>query len=213
MQINKYNMNSVLQNYSNYSNRPSDINQHLPTLAKYAADCESVIELGVRGCVSSWAFCYGLINNGKQTKKLMLNDIKPCDITLLLEAAKSPDVNIDISFQWINDLEMCTDNLENDLTFIDTWHVYAQLKRELEKFSKITKKYIIMHDTVVDAFQGETIRCGWDATKQSLETGYPIEEINRGLVPAIQEFLEKNKDWILFEHYENNNGLTILKHV
>ena len=213
MQINKYNMNSVLQNYSNYSNRPSDINQHLPTLAKYAADCESVIELGVRGCVSSWAFCYGLINNGKQTKKLMLNDIKPCDITLLLEAAKSPDVNIDISFQWINDLEMCTDNLENDLTFIDTWHVYAQLKRELEKFSKITKKYIIMHDTVVDAFQGETIRCGWDATKQSLETGYPIEEINRGLVPAIQEFLEKNPDWILFEHYENNNGLTILKHV
>ena len=213
MQINKYNMNSVLQNYSNYSNRPSDINQHLPTLAKYAADCESVIELGVRGCVSSWAFCYGLINNGKQTKKLMLNDIKPCDITLLLEAAKSPDVNIDISFQWINDLEMCTDNLENDLTFIDTWHVYAQLKRELEKFSKITKKYIIMHDTVVDAFQGETIRCGSNATKQSLETGYPIEEINRGLVPAIQEFLEKNKDWILFEHYENNNGLTILKHV
>jgi hypothetical protein len=66
---------------------------------------------------------------------------------------------------------------------------------------------------MVDAVHGETIRCGWDAEKQSLETGYPIEEINRGLVPAIQEFLEKNPDWILFEHYENNNGLTILKHV
>jgi len=206
-------MNLVAKNYSINSNRPSDINEHLPILAKFAEECESVIELGVRGCVSSWAFCYGLINNGKQTKKLFLNDIQPCNITLLLEAAKSPDVNIDISFQWINDLELCTDNLETDLTFIDTWHVYAQLKRELEKFSKITKKYIIMHDTVVDAFQGETIRCGSNATKQSLETGYPIEEINRGLVPAIKEFLEKNPDWILFDHYENNNGLTILKHV
>jgi hypothetical protein len=206
-------MNLVAKNFSINSNRPSDINEHLPILAKFAEECESVIELGVRGCVSSWAFCYGLINNGKQTKKMFLNDIQPCNITLLLEAAKSPDVGVDISFQWINDLELCTDNLETDLTFIDTWHVYAQLKRELEKFSKITKKYIIMHDTVVDAFQGETIRCGSNATKQSLETGYPIEEINRGLVPAIQEFLEKNPDWILFEHYENNNGLTILKHV
>ena len=61
-------MDSLIQHYSNHSNTPSDINQHLPTLAKYAADCESVIELGVRSCISSWAFCYGLVNNGKQTK-------------------------------------------------------------------------------------------------------------------------------------------------
>jgi hypothetical protein len=213
MITNQHIMNLVFSNYYKYSHTPSDINQHLPTLAKYAADCDSVIELGVRGCISSWAFCYGLINNGKQTKKLILNDIEPCEISLLLEAAKSPDVGVDISFQWINDLEMCTDNLETDLTFIDTWHVYAQLKRELEKFSKITKKYIIMHDTVVDAIKGETIRLGLDAAKQSLETGYPIEEINRGLVPAIHDFLQTNTDWVLFEHYENNNGLTILKHV
>lgn len=28
--------------------------------------------------------------------------------------------------------------------FIDTWHVYEELKRELNKFSKITNKYIIL---------------------------------------------------------------------
>ena len=27
------------------------------------------------------------------------------------------------------------------MTFIDTWHVYAQLKRELKKFSRFTNKY------------------------------------------------------------------------
>jgi hypothetical protein len=206
-------MDTIVFNYSKHLNTPSDINQHLPTLAAYAAECESIIELGVRGCISSWAFCYGLVNNNKDTKKLFLNDIKPCDISELIEASKSPEVNIDASFQWINDLNICTNNLETDLTFIDTWHVYAQLKRELEKFSKITKKYIIMHDTVVDGVDGETIRCGWDAEKQSEDSGFPVNEIKCGLVPAIKEFIQNNHDWILYYHYENNNGLTILKRI
>ena len=120
---------------------------------------------------------------------MFLNDIEPCEIQSLLEIAKTPEVGVDIFFQWINDLDLNTDNLETDLTFIDTWHVYAQLKRELEKFSKITKKYIIMHDTVVDGVHGETIRLGWDAVQQSRQTGFPVEEINRGLVPAVKDFL------------------------
>jgi hypothetical protein len=47
-----------------------------------------------------------------------------------------------------------------DLTFIDTWHIYGELNRELEKFSKTTNKYIIMHDTTIDEWHGETIRNG-----------------------------------------------------
>ena len=87
----------------------------------------------------------------------------------------------------MNDLELdITDNV--DLTFIDTWHVYGQLKRELNKFSKITNKYIIMHDTTVDEIYGETIRMGWNAEEQSIESGIPVEEINKGLWPAIEDF-------------------------
>ena len=87
----------------------------------------------------------------------------------------------------MNDLELdITDNV--DLTFIDTWHVYGQLKRELNKFSKITNKYIIMHDTTVDEIYGETIRCRWNAEEQSIESGIPVEEINKGLWPAIEDF-------------------------
>jgi hypothetical protein len=207
-------MEYILQVYNFHCKNASDINEHLPTLARYASDCESVIELGVRGCISSWAFMVGLKNNNRQIKTLFLNDIEPCEITNLLELSKSPDVGISVSYQWINDLLLNTDDLKTDLTFIDTWHVYAQLKRELEKFSKITRKYIIMHDTVVDGIHGETVRYMQHiADKQSLETGFPLEEINRGLVPAIKEFLNKNPEWILHEHYENNNGLTILKRV
>jgi hypothetical protein len=88
--------------------------------------------------------------------------------------------------------------------------VYGQLKRELNKFSKITNKYIIMHDTTSDEIYGETLRNGWDAVKQSKESGFSIEEINKGLWPAITEFLQNNPEWYIIAQYTNNNGLTIL---
>ena len=104
-------------------------------------------------------------------------------------------------------------NKENDAWIIHINCVYGQLKRELNKFSKITNKYIIMHDTTVDAIFGETIRNNCDAQKQSKQTGFPIEEINCGLWKAIEEFLEKNSDWKLKERFINCNGLTILERI
>lgn len=58
----------------------SDINDHLPTLYNYARECESILELGVRGVVSSYAFVYSLMNNNKVTKNILLNDIDECDV-------------------------------------------------------------------------------------------------------------------------------------
>ena len=203
-------MDLVKNKYDYFCNTPSDIHEHFPTLYEYSRKCESVIELGVRKCVSTWAFTYGLMNNNSDKKSILLNDIHECNISDLLDATR--DLNIDVSYNWINDLEL---NIENnvDLTFIDTWHVYGQLKRELNKFSAITNKYIIMHDTTVDEIHGETVRLEWDAEKQSRETGIPVEEIKCGLWKAIEEFLENNKNWILRERYHNNFGLTILERI
>jgi cephalosporin hydroxylase len=88
--------------------------------------------------------------------------------------------------------------------------VYGQLKRELDKFSKITNKYIIMHDTTVDEIYGETIRVGWDPVQQSKDSGFPIHEITKGLWSAIEEFLNNHPEWYIKERFTNNNGLTIL---
>lgn len=203
-------MESVKNKYLGLCKISSDINEHLPKLYEYATKCESVFETGVRGVVSTWAFTYGLLNNNKDKKTIFLNDISPCNINELLE--KTNNLNIEVKYKWINNLELELTE-KYDLTFIDTWHIYGQLKRELEKFSKNTNKYIIMHDTTVDEWKGETIRCGWDAEKQSLETGIPVEEINKGLWPAIEEFLENNQNWVLEERFTNNNGLTILRRV
>ena len=197
--------NSLCKNRC-YTADSSDIMEHLPTLYNYAKECDSVFETGVRGCVSSWAFLYGLLQNNTQ-KRLFLNDISECNIRELLEVSKQ--FNINVTYEWKNNL-LLTFNENYDITFIDTWHVYGQLKRELDKFSKITNKYIILHDTTVDEVYGETIRVGWNAENQSKESGIPVEEITKGLGPAVSEFLQNNSDWYLKEKYTNNNGLTIL---
>lgn len=201
--------------YRELCNTPSDINEHLPTLFYYSSKCQSAIELGVRGVISTYAILYGLLLNSNNKKQLLLNDIEPCNISDIIEI--SNDLEVELNYQWINDLEMnITENY--DLTFIDTYHVYGQLKRELDKFSKITNKYIIMHDTTVDEQYGEIIRMfpnqecyDNEAQRMSKITNIPENELLIGLWPAIEEFLDSNPEWSLCKRYMNNNGLTILE--
>jgi hypothetical protein len=207
-------MNYIESKYNFLCAHPSDINEHLPTLYKYATECETAIELGVRGCVSSWAIVCGLIHNNSYKKKLLMNDIEPCNVQELFEVSRGI---VEIEAQWKNDLEVEVSH-NYDMVFIDTWHVYGQLKRELDKYSKITNKYIIMHDTEIDGIRGESYRYGWtdiehynNTREQSKVTGIPVEEITRGLLPAIDDFLEANQDWMMIAQYKNNNGLTVLK--
>ena len=200
----------IKNKYNNLSRFPSDINEHLPTLYKYATECETILETGVRGCVSSWALVYGLLNNNSVNKAIILNDISPCNIDELL--AHTKDLPIIVQYKWVNNLELEIP-YNVDLTFIDTWHVYGQLKRELEKFSKITMKYIIMHDTTVDEWEGESIRLHSNIDAQVKFSGFPRDEITRGLWPAISEFLSVHPEWVLHERFTNNNGLTILKRI
>ena len=206
--LKKQNINEIKEKYESECNRISDINEHLPVLYEYAKECESILECGVRGCVSSWAFSYGLLNNNKTNKKILLNDIESCDIKEFLNLTKNTDLIVD--YKWCSDLELII-NENVDMTFIDTFHVYGQLRKELNKFSKVTNKYIVMHDTTVDEVWGEAIHCDWNIDELSIKTGLLSGEISKGLGPAISEFLYENREWVIYKKYTNNNGLTILK--
>ena len=59
------------QTYDELCARPSDINEHLPTLKKYAKECEHITEMGVRWVVSTYALLMG------KPKKLISYDINP----------------------------------------------------------------------------------------------------------------------------------------
>ena len=68
-------------------------------------------------------------------------------------------------------------------------------------------------DITVDEWYGENARGGHNDEEDSIYSGIPIEEIQKGLWPAIDEFLISNPEWVLHERFTNNNGLTILKKI
>jgi hypothetical protein len=119
-----------------------DINEHFDTLKKYASECDTIVELGVRYIVSTWALLSG------RPKKMVSVDIKHPSFY----KAKIEDVynacnieNINFSFVLSSSLDIVIDT--TDLLFIDTLHTYDQLSRELKLHGNKSTKYIILHDT------------------------------------------------------------------
>lgn len=187
----------------------SDINEHLGTLYNYAVTCSHITELGTRNCVSTKSFLLGLIHSDLlRPKVLICVDIERSFEVDYVEYAC--DYNrIKYHFYEMNDLDI---ELERtDLLFIDTWHVYGQLKRELEKHHSKVRKYIILHDTTVDAITSESIRMNHNIEDKIKESGFKYEEITRGIWPAVEEFLIKHPEFYVKEKFNNNNGLTILE--
>ncbi len=204
-----YNTDSHLTlKYNEMRATPSDINEHLETLYNYAKKCNSIVECGVREIVSSYAFASGLLKNPNNSLT-MVDLYESRKMRPFLEMCKREDINA--SFVEGSDTECVP--IETDLLFIDTWHVYGHLKRELGHWHSSVRKYIILHDTTVDAIYGESIRGGSDTYRQSIESGYPEHEIRKGLWPAVTEFLAVHPEWKIEKRYTHNNGLTILVRV
>ncbi len=179
----------VLENiYNKRCETPSDINEHLPTLKKYAEECDHITEMGVRWVVSTFAFMMG------KPKKLISIDINPVEkhgiqTIDLISLAKTAGVEFEFVLGDTTEIEI----EETDFLFIDTLHTYTQLKKELALHPSKVKKYIGFHDTTTFAQVGEYKEAG--------------------LWPAIEEFLSSNPEWVIAEKFENNNGLTILKKI
>lgn len=168
--------------YMEKCNTPSDINEHLPVIYDYVKKCNHVTEFGVRHVVSTWAMLAAKPN------KIVSYDISHHpNISYAQELAKKENIN----WQFIQGDTLAVDIEETDFLFIDTLHIYEQLKKELNIHAKKVKKYICFHDTT--SF-GEVNEYG-----------------GVGLWKAIQEFLDENKNWKLLERRTNNNGFTIIE--
>jgi hypothetical protein len=183
--------------YDHYLKQESDINQHLPTLKKYAEECKSVTEMGVRWIVSTYAFLMA------KPEKLVSIDIQhpsTWEVDLSIVEGIAKDQNCDFKFILGSTLELEIE--PTDLLFIDTWHAYKQLKAELTLHSSKAQKYIILHDTTTYAFNDEDSYREW---------GDEWRGDGKGIWPAVVEFLQEHSEWVLHEKFDNNNGLTILK--
>ena len=192
----------ILKKYIELSKTPSDINEHLETLKKYAQECDTIIEMGVRSIVSTWAF---LIANPKKLVSLDLYNPSHFGGNLQEVYDAASYSNIDFSFV---EQDSLTYNIDScDLLFLDTWHDFLQLKKELTRHHSKVNKYIILHDTVSYRYVDEKSADEMGMLNQ-IETNLP-----KGLWPAIEEFLYHNKNWVIWEKKPNNNGLTVLKRI
>jgi hypothetical protein len=105
-----------------------------------------------------------------------------------------------------------------DLLFIDTLHVYGQLKRELAKHATNVKWRIVLHDTTIDGVGGQFVRFPkmFRSIEHQLTTvqKWTREDTRSGLMRAVHEFLDAHPDeWVLVDQWTHNNGLTILQRI
>ena len=188
----------INERYLHYCNKRSDINEHLPTLLKYASECKTIVEFGVRGGVSTWAFLRA------HPEKLLCVDIDT-ETFKENEAIIRNILNSNIiNFKFINGDTLKIDIPETDLLFIDTLHTYSQLYQELERHCSMVKKYIILHDTFTYGDRDEDIY----AHASNLVKNITTEK--SGLNWALSDFLGGHKEWEVVLSHVNNNGLTVL---
>lgn len=204
---------SLIENlYLIHCRNPSDINEQLPVLYRYSQECNTIIDLSYGSVAQSLiAFLYSLATSNSSDLKTLIsvNNVTYENINTLVNLAR--DLNINFTHSVSSDLQS---NLPTtDLLFIDTWHVYGWLKRELNLYQSKVSKYIIMHDTSIDAIRGESLRIGHNIKQKSISSNIPETEIAKGIWPAIEEFLVSHPQWQLLERLHNNNGLTILKRI
>lgn len=161
----------------------SDINENLPLLYELAKDCSHVTEFGVRKGMSTRAF----LNSNVVLRSFDIS--LDAEVNQLFNHAK--ELGKDVEYIQADVRKITIE--DTDLLFIDTWHIYEQLKLELDLHANHAKKYIVFHDTYTYGLSGEN---GKD---------------RRGLLSAIIEFVIKYPEWKFKIYRTNNNGMTVLE--
>jgi hypothetical protein len=169
------------QLYVERCNIPHDINEHLPKLKELAEQCNHVTEMGVRFGSSTIAFLNTDVTLRSYDLKL------DAGVSELFELSRNIGKNVTYSQADVRKISIES----TDLLFIDTFHIYDQLKIELEIHHQNVNKYIVMHDTHTFGTVGENG--------------------SFGLLPAMLEFLASHSEWRVAYHTPFNNGLTVLE--
>jgi hypothetical protein len=183
-------------------NNTSDIHEHLPRICELAKQCYSITEIGTGSMNATWSLLKGLsMSTGKKTfLGIDARQIIPLRIEVLKQAAL--ESNIQFKYWPVNDLYIQLEPV--DMLYIDYLHTYKHLACELEGFSKSVRKYICLHNTHLPwGFRDDP----------NLLDDYSESHVfhtQKGLWPAVQDFLKRHPEWTILEHRQNNYGFTVL---
>lgn len=183
----------LLEEYKQSCHTSSDINEHLPVLHDLANRCNHITEFGVRQGVSSRALL------SSKAKHVRMYDLTP-DPNVEQLVSQCVSYGMDVSYM-IGDV-LSFDIDPTDLLFIDTWHVYKQLRAELLRHAVQCKRFLAFHDT--HTFGTKDHDAVYQSDLESIQNG-------PGLLPAIIEFMIYDPNWRFIYHTHRNNGFTVLE--
>ena len=158
--------------------------QDIEFVSQIVSECKSVVELGTGQCAMDRVFL-------RYDVKLDTYDIEDCPDNFLKEAKAA---GRDVTFHKKDTLKV--EIPETDMLFIDSLHTYEQVKSELELHASKAKRYIVFHDTILFSERGQ------DTVD---------EEHTKGILPAIEEFLESHPEWNIVYNSKEGNGMIVVK--
>lgn len=145
-----------------------DMAPHVATLTRLATEARTIVELGVREGVSTWALLDGLPTDGR---------LYSVDID---RAGQPPRVSDDPRWTFIigDDLDPAVQVQlpgHADMVFIDTSHEYEHTVAELAFVLSLSPARIVMHDYILDpvrrAVDEFCAREGWAVVAMEPEYG------------------------------------------
>jgi len=169
----------IEQLYQERCRQITDINEHLPILRDLASQVDHVTEFGVREGHSTVAFAAALPGT-----------LISYDIDQMPPILGTTIMSYMPSFCFIQANVLDVEIEPTDLLFIDSYHTYEHLNRELEIHSGKVKRFIAFHDTEAFGNVGE------DGSRP-------------GLRQAIEELVD-NSEWEVYADLKNNNGLMVI---
>lgn len=170
--------------YEELCREVSDINEHLPVLAKYAQDCNHITEFGTRGGVSTTALLMG-------PAQVVSYDIqKSCACNGLQKLAGGR-----LKLEQADTVTMPVIQ-PTDMLFVDSKHTEEQVFTELSRHGNQVAKWIVLHDTSAPFGDMD-------------EAGGPGKGVNAGIRRWLAT--DEGKNWREALRLTNNHGLVVLE--
>jgi predicted O-methyltransferase YrrM len=191
-----FNLNGIQKMVDTVLHGPGDSDKHVMTLFSIALGCgaKNIIELGVRGGNTTVPLL--------EAAKLTNGTVYSVDIS------EPPKLNESLISNWVFSKKDAIEFLEGwdvdkniDLVYIDDWHSYAHVKKELELLDSLVSPgtVILLHDLMY----GES--CPVYHCDLTMETG---QWAQGGPYRAVAEL---NPQFWEFATLPWNNGLTVLR--
>lgn len=186
--------------YARLCGERSNIRSLLPELRWHAREARVVVELGTWVGRSAVAFLAAEPRGFVSVDREFREDV----VKRLGDLAEE----VGTTFRFLQSDSRKVEIPHCDLLFIDTTHTEAHLYAELMKHRDRVAGKILIHDVITFGRRG--MRRG-SPEGQVDEMHGPEHYEQRGLMHAIERFLERSPEWRLAGVVESSNGLAILE--